>query len=170
MLKRLVQMKERLVTALEWLLIVLVAGLVLDVLWQVASRFVLRSPSSWTDELATLLIIWVAMLGASVAFIRNHHLGVDYFVGKLPTRSRLLSEIVVQALVALFAAVVLLLGGVKLVALTLLTEQVSPALGVKMGHVYLSLPISGTVILLVAIETALEKISALRTHDREGAE
>ena len=47
MLKFLVQMKERLVTALERLLIVLVAGLVLDVLWQVASRFVLRSPSSW---------------------------------------------------------------------------------------------------------------------------
>lgn len=170
MLKLLTQLKERLVTALEWLLIGLVGGLVLDVLWQVASRFVLRSPSSWTDELATLLIIWVAMLGASVAFIRNHHLGVDYFVGKLAPRARLITELIVQLLVAVFAAAVLLLGGIKLVALTLLMEQVSPALGIKMGHVYLALPISGAVILLAALETAMEKVSQLKKQSVEGAE
>lgn len=169
MLRLLIQLKERLVTALERLLIVLVAALVFVVLWQVASRFVLRSPSSWTDELATLLIIWVAMVGASVAFIRNHHLGVDYFVGKLPPRARLITEIVVQVLVAVFAVAVLLLGGSKLVALTLMTGQVSPALGVKMGQVYLALPMSGAVILLVAIETTAEKFNALKKHQREGA-
>ncbi|MBI1176213.1 TRAP transporter small permease subunit [bacterium] len=169
MFKLLVQLKVRLVTALERLLIVLVAGLVLDVLWQVASRFLLRSPSSWTDELATLLIIWVAMLGASVAFIRNHHLGVDYFVGKLAPRARLITQIIVQALIALFAGVILVWGGAKLVELTLLTDQVSPALGVKMGYVYLALPISGVVILLVAIETAAEKLRTLKSHPVEDA-
>ena len=161
MLKLLVQIKESLVKLLEWILILLVAGLVLDVLWQVFSRFVLNDPSSWTDELATLLIIWVAMIGASVAFIRNNHLGVDYFVGKLKPRPRLISEILVQGLICLFAVVVLLLGGAKLVTLTLLTEQVSPALLVKMGHVYMALPLSGLVIALTSIETAVEKIGAL---------
>ncbi len=170
MLNTLIQLKHWLVTALERLLILLVAGLVLDVLWQVASRYLLQSPSSWTDELATLLIIWVAMLGASVAFIRNNHLGVDYFVGKLAPRPRLLTELIVQVLVGVFALVVLLLGGVKLVTLTLLTEQVSPALGVKMGHVYLALPISGLVILLVAIETVAEKLTVLKTLGREAAQ
>ena len=161
MLKLLVQIKESLVKLLEWILILLVAGLVLDVLWQVFSRFVLNDPSSWTDELATLLIIWVAMIGASVAFIRNNHLGVDYFVGKLKPRPRLISEILVQGLICLFAVIVLLLGGTKLVTLTLLTEQVSPALLVKMGHVYMALPLSGLVIALTSIETAVEKIGAL---------
>jgi len=161
MLKLLVQIKEGLVKLLEWILILLVAGLVLDVLWQVFSRFVLNDPSSWTDELATLLIIWVAMIGASVAFIRNNHLGVDYFVGKLKPRPRLISEILVQGLICLFAVIVLLLGGTKLVTLTLLTEQVSPALLVKMGHVYMALPLSGLVIALTSIETAVEKIGAL---------
>jgi len=161
MLKLLVQIKEGLVKLLEWILILLVAGLVLDVLWQVFSRFVLNDPSSWTDELATLLIIWVAMIGASVAFIRNNHLGVDYFVGKLKPRPRLISEILVQGLICLFAVIILLLGGTKLVTLTLLTEQVSPALLVKMGHVYMALPLSGLVIALTSIETAVEKIGAL---------
>ena len=170
MLKLLVQIKESLVKLLEWILILLVAGLVLDVLWQVFSRFVLNDPSSWTDELATLLIIWVAMIGASVAFIRNNHLGVDYFVGKLKPRPRLISEILVQGLICLFAVVVLLLGGAKLVTLTLLTEQVSPALLVKMGHVYMALPLSGLVITLTSMETALEKISALSQLTEEVSE
>jgi len=170
MLKRLAKLKERLVTVLEWLLIALMGGLVLDVLWQVASRYLLKRPSSWTDELATLLIIWVAMLGASVAFIRNHHLGVDYFVAKLAPRPRLVVETVVQLLIGVFAAVVLLLGGIKLVTLTLLTGQVSPALGVKMGHVYLALPISGVVILVVAAETVAERLNAWKRLDREGTQ
>ena len=133
-------------------LIGLVAMLVLDVLWQVASRYLLRNPSSWGGRLGTPSIIRVTMLGASVAFIRNDHLGIDYFVGKWSTRNQLISGILVQVLVGLFATLVLILGGLKLVALTLLTEQVSPALGVRIGHVYLALPISGVVILLVAFQ------------------
>ena len=73
---------------LERLLILLMSLLVLDVLWQVTSRFVIQRPSQWTDELATLLIIWVAMIGASVAFIRGQHLGMDYFMGKCSRRAR----------------------------------------------------------------------------------
>jgi len=118
--------------------------------------------------LATLLIIWVALLGASVAFIRQGHLGVDYFVGKLPPRPRLLIEVCVYLLVAFFALAVLLIGGLKLVGLTLLTGQVSPALGVKMGHVYLALPVSGFFILVFALTTAARSLAALRGSGREG--
>jgi TRAP-type C4-dicarboxylate transport system permease small subunit len=147
--------RQILVKTLEWLVIGLLAVLVLDVLWQVFSRYVLRRPSSWTDELATLLIIWVALLGASVAFLQQGHLGVDYLVAKLPPRLRLPSEIIVHVVVGFFAATILIYGGSKLVALTLLTQQVSPALGVKMGHVYLALPVSGSFILLFSLEGAV---------------
>jgi TRAP-type C4-dicarboxylate transport system permease small subunit len=169
MLKRLVQLKNRLVRLLEGAVILLLGGLVLDVLWQVFSRYVLRNPSSWTDELATLLIIWVALLGSSVAFIRGSHLGVDYFVDRLPERARLGIEVGVYALVGVFAALVLLWGGIKLVSLTLLTGQVSPALGLKMGHVYLALPVSGIFILVFAFEGMAERIATLRhgTGDTE---
>jgi len=169
MIKILVQIKNRLVTILEWAVILLMGSLVLDVLWQVASRYLLRNPSAWTDELATLLIIWVALLGSSVAFIKRSHLGVDYFVGKLPERARHLTELLVYVLIAFFAASILMLGGIKLVALTLLTNQVSPALGVKMGHVYLALPVSGIFILLFAVERIAEHLAALRSNGKEGA-
>ncbi len=167
MLRFLIQLKNGLNRVLEGVLILLMGLLVLDVLWQVASRYLLRRPSSWTDELATLLIIWVAMLGASVAFIRQSHLGVDYFVGKLPPRARAWSELVVYAVVGFFSGTVLLFGGIQLVSLTLLTHQVSPALGVKMGHVYLALPVSGVFIVVFAVEAILERVALLRAGAKE---
>ena len=62
---------------LEGLVIALMAVLVLDVSWQVITRYLLGSPSAWTDELATILMIWVAALGASLGFIQKAHLGID---------------------------------------------------------------------------------------------
>ena len=46
-------------------LAIIMAILVLDVLWQVASRYLFNSPSSFTDELAGFLLIWVGLLGAA---------------------------------------------------------------------------------------------------------
>ena len=64
---------------LEVLLMVSVAVLAVDVLWQVFTRFIMGKPSSWTEELATFLLIWVSLLGAAVALGRGAHLGIDYF-------------------------------------------------------------------------------------------
>jgi len=162
------RIRESLVRLLEWTVILLMASLVLDVIWQVATRYLLKNPSSWTDELATLLIIWVALLGASVAFIRQGHLGVDFLTNKLRTRHREMAAVTVQVLVVFFAGQILIYGGIKLVSLTLLTQQVSPALGIKMGHVYLALPISGFFIALFALEnivTGLRRLGAKSATD-----
>jgi TRAP-type C4-dicarboxylate transport system permease small subunit len=81
--------KNALDRLLETLVMVAVAVMVVDVLWQVFTRFILNNPSSWTEELAIFLLIWVALLGAAVALNRGAHLGIDYFVGKLRCSSSL---------------------------------------------------------------------------------
>ena len=58
-------MRRMIDKGLEGLLVFLMAFLVVDVLWQVVSRYVLVSPSSVTDELAGYLLIWVGLLGAA---------------------------------------------------------------------------------------------------------
>ena len=146
------------VRSLECLIIGLMTTLVLDVTWQVVSRYLLGSPSSWTDELATLLMIWVAMLGASLGFIRQAHLGIDYFVHLLPLKAAKVAQLAVQLMIAFFAGAILLYGGLELVKLTLRTEQVSPALGLKMGLVYLAIPLSGCYILAFAAADAIALI------------
>ena len=129
------------------------AGLVLDVTWQVMTRYLLGNPSAWTDELATILMIWVASLGASLGFVRKAHLGIDYFVNYLPKNATRPMQIVAQLVIVFFALGVLVYGGSELVRLTLRTEQLSPALGIKMGFVYSAIPISGLFILLATVES-----------------
>jgi TRAP-type C4-dicarboxylate transport system permease small subunit len=146
---------------LETLVAVVMAVLVVDVVWQVFTRYVLRSASSWTEELATFLMIWVGLLGASVGLNRGAHLGIDYLVQKLPARRRLLTEVVVFACTGLFSLLALGVGGTTLVVRTLQLEQISPALGIRMGYVYLALPISGFFLTLYSAQFLAERLTAL---------
>jgi len=158
----LMRARNALVRLLEVAIIVALGFLVLDVVWQVFTRFVLRSPSRWTEELATMLLIWVSVLGASLAYARKAHLGVDALVNRLDAPSRRLVEIAAHALVAFFAVSVLIAGGMTLVTRTLSLRQLSPAMGIEMGYVYLVLPISGVFFLIFAIEMIAESVVGLR--------
>ncbi|NLZ04904.1 MAG: TRAP transporter small permease [Phycisphaerae bacterium] len=150
---------------LETLVMVVVAVLVLDVLLQVFTRFVLNKPSSWTEELAVFMLIWVSLLGAAVALGRGAHLGIDYFMGKLPERVRLATEVFVFFCVAAFSFLVMVLGGIDLVRSTLELGQPSPALNVQMGHVYLAVPISGFFLTLYAVIALVERLRTLLGKD-----
>ncbi|MCK4698921.1 MAG: TRAP transporter small permease subunit, partial [Bacteroidales bacterium] len=69
-------------------LAIVMAILVLDVLWQVASRYLFNSPSSFTDELAGFLLIWVGLLGAAYGTGTKIHLAIDLLPSKLNFRRR----------------------------------------------------------------------------------
>lgn len=155
MLKSILRIKAALVKSLDFAVMLVMAVLVLDVLWQVFTRYVLRSQSPWTSELATVLLVWVSLLGASVAFAHQGHLGVDYFVGKLPGRLKKLTEILVLMIVGLFTVVVLIYGGCIFIAHT---DRVSPSLGINYRYLYFVLPISGSFILLFTVEMLAEKL------------
>lgn len=138
---------------LEGMLTLLMAGMILTVLWQVLTRYVLGQPSSFSEEAANFLLIWVGLLGASYAYHRAAHLGVDYFVSGFKGRRKLLSEFFIHLSVALFTTIALVWGGFHLVRIMLKYNQLSPALGLKMGHVYLALPLSGILILIFALNS-----------------
>lgn len=135
------------------------AALTLDVLWGVFSRYVLGQQGRWTEELALYLLVWVSLLGASVAYAEGGHLGVDYVVGKLDAKARHVARIAAELLVMAFAALVLVHGGYLLVTETLRTGQVTPALGVPMGYVYLAAPLSGVLFVLYAVEKLVRLMS-----------
>jgi len=147
---------------LEGLVMIVVAVLVVDVLWQVFTRFVIKKPSTWTEELAIFMLIWVSLLGSAVALGRGAHLGIDYFVGKLPERARMSTEVFVFFCVSLFSLLVMLIGGIDLVRSTLEMGQESSALRVKVGYVYLAIPISGFFLTLYGVIGLVERLGALR--------
>jgi TRAP-type C4-dicarboxylate transport system permease small subunit len=161
MLSVIIKSKNLLVKGLELTVMAVTGILVIDVVWGVFTRYVLGHQSPLTEELARMLLIWVSLLGASVAFIRKSHLGVDYFVNKLNEQWRNIGQIVVYLLVAVFAGIVLVYGGCRLVYSAYLNGQPSPALGWEMYKIYLAVPISGFFIVIFSIETIIETVNSL---------
>ena len=161
-MKFLVVLKKILDRSLETLVVIVMAVLVLDVLWQVFARLVLKNPSTVTEEIATFMLVWVALLGAAVAMGRGAHLGIDYFVGKLPARAKLATEVLVFFVVAVFSLLVMVVGGADLVASNFELGQVSPALHVNMGYVYLAVPISGFFLTLYAVIGLVERLQRFK--------
>lgn len=143
------------VRLLEWFLILAFAFLVIDVLWGVFTRFVVGRQAAWTEEAAIYLLIWVSMLGAALTYEDKGHLGVDYLVGKLHPAGRYVGEIVVQLVVLAFSVGVLVYGGWVLVMETLEQGQLSPTLNLKVGYLYMAVPLSGFFFSLFSLEELL---------------
>ena len=137
--------------ALSIFLIVLMAVIVLDVVWQVFTRFILKDPSSFTEELAGFLLIWIGLLGASYAFYTKVHLGIDILTSRLGGLKKRMVEIAINVMVFLFALFILFIGGLRLVDLTFTLNQISPSLGISMGYIYLVLPLSGILIMIYSL-------------------
>jgi TRAP-type C4-dicarboxylate transport system permease small subunit len=136
---------------LGWLVTVFMGVLVLNVLWQVASRFIIGHPSSFTDELAGYLLIWVGLLGAAYATGQKQHLAIDLISKKLSAHKKKVLDTVINLLITLFAIVILIIGGLNLVYITFHLNQISSALQLPIGYVYLVIPISGVFIIYYAI-------------------
>ena len=88
---------------IEFLLMLTVALLVLDVVWGVFTRYVMGEQAKWTEELARFLLVWVRCSAARWPSEPRGILGVDYFVGKFhPDAARLMADL--RHLVVLFFA------------------------------------------------------------------
>lgn len=135
--------------------------LVLCVTWQVFSRYVLQDPSTVTDELARYIFMWVALIGAAYTTGVKRHLAIDLLTMKLTGRKKIVNELFIQFAIIFFAAVILVYGGANLALKTLSSGQITPALGIKMGYVYLCLPISGVLMIFYSLVFSWEKIQQL---------
>lgn len=149
--------REALDKALYWLLVILMSVMVVNVLWQVGSRFILKSPSSFTDELARFLLIWISLMGASYVTGKRLHLAIDILPSKLHGKKQRNLSILINVLVAAFALLAMVWGGVKLVYITLTLNQTSAALNVPLGYVYVVLPLSGLIIAYYSLVNLTEK-------------
>jgi TRAP-type C4-dicarboxylate transport system permease small subunit len=146
---------------LELALIILMGANVLNVLWQVFTRFVLKDPSSFTEELARYLLIWVGLLGASYAAGKKMHLAIDVVLQTLKHKKKIWAETGIQVFILLFSFFVMVVGGLRLVTITLTLNQISAALRIKLGYVYLVLPLSGMLIMFYAFVFIIERFRAL---------
>ena len=136
---------------LESFLVIIMGGLVLDVLWQVISRYLLKSPSSFTDELARFLLIWVGILGAAYAAGKKMHLAIDIIVNKFNKKNRIIIYNLINFVITLFAFFVMVIGGSNLMYILLKLGNTTPALSIPIGYIYSVIPLSGILIIYYSI-------------------
>ena len=148
-----------LVPPLKFAVMLTTGTLVLDVLWGVISRYILGYQSSWTEELARVLLIWSSLLGAALTFYLKGHLGVDYLVSKFDASSRRILGVANYLIICIFAGYVLIYGGIGLVKETFALEQRMMALGIAKGFVYLVVPLCGIFIIVFSLSHLVEEIT-----------
>jgi TRAP-type C4-dicarboxylate transport system permease small subunit len=143
---------------LEIFLISILSILVLDVLWQVASRYLLADPSKFTDEIAGFLLIWVSLFGAAYVSGKNQHLAINILANKLHGQKRKILRVAINTIIVLFVVFVFLIGGTWLVYTRFHLGQISPALELPLGYVYLVLPLSGFFILYYSVDNTIKEL------------
>ena len=151
-------MRKKTVKWLEKTLALLMALLVLDVIWQVVTRFLLNNPSSFTDELARFLLIWLGLLGAALVSGHKMHLAIDLLSDRIrsPQIQKYLA-IFIDAVVVIASLSIMVFGGSKLVYTIWILGQTSTALQVPLSVVYTIIPISGLLIIYFAIDDILSR-------------
>lgn len=126
----------------------LVLAEVIVLLMGVTSRYVLHQPLVWSDELASILFLWLAMLGSIVAFQRGEHMRMTAIVGKLEPRRRAFMDLIA------IAAAIAFLALVAHPAYEFAQDEVSvttPAMGIANSWRAAALPVGLGMMLLVGL-------------------
>ena len=142
-------MKKILDKSIEIFIVILLTVMVIVALWQVASRYVFNSPSTISEELLRYCLIWLSMIGSAYMFGLREHMSMTFFVEKFDEGTRHKLDILSEVTIIIFSISVLVYGGINITLLTM--NQVSAALGIPMGYVYLVLPLSGVLMIFYSV-------------------
>ncbi len=115
-------------------------------------RYVLRNPFLWTEELARYLMIWMALIAASISLKRREHVGLKLVINRVPQPAKKIIVMITQLFILLFLYY-LTREGFSMVERAL--RQRSPALNISMFWPLLSVPVAG---LLTGIQLILQMI------------
>lgn len=142
---------------LEWVVIVLMAALAIEVTLGVVFRFA-GSALAWYDEVASVLLAWLTFYGAALASVKRAHIGCPELVQKMPWPARRAAGILAQLLVIAFFV---LLGAVGLQILPVLaTDSLVSLPWVTMNWVQSVIPVSAALIIVAELTHLADLISA----------
>lgn len=139
--------------AVYYTLVVMMIVMTLTVIVQVFLRYVFSFSLSWSEEVARYLMIWVAFLGGSLALKKGLHIGVEFLLVRVSSRTRRWVSILSKMFVLIFL-IYLTIGGLKIT--WAVRDQSSPALLFSMAYAYLSAPVGGFFMALQTIHSLIE--------------
>lgn len=131
-------------------------GLLSVVVYGVILRYIFNDAPPYVEQVALLLVISVAMFGASAGVRDAGHIGMDSLVAVLPEKVQFWCEFVVYVLAIIFA-VTLFAGGAKMAIST--RDSTIPTLGLSESMRYVPILIAGVLIALFSIERLIAQFT-----------
>lgn len=113
----------------DWIAVISLACIILLTGANVILRYVFSKPIPWTEEVTLMLFVWLIFVGMSTAMKYNTHIGVDYFVGKLPKSLRLVADFVRILAIYIVLIYVFIVLGVKFIGNV--SGKVTPILAIS---------------------------------------
>lgn len=127
--------------------------------WQVITRYLLKSPSTWSEELVSYLFAWASLFGASLVTGERGHMNIPILIDHTKPNMQKFFHIFGELVAFAFSAIILVYGGVQITQLAM--GQMTSSLGVAVGVFYVVLPLCG---ILNMIYTILNIIDICKTE------
>lgn len=134
---------------LQWFCIIIVAIMSFFVTYQVVTRYLFNSPSAISESIARYLFVWLTMYGGAYVFGKREHMNLEFIREKMPLKVRTLVEMLSELLIAIFAVIVMIIGGYIQTSTQMI--QADPSTQIPMGYIYSSVMISGILIVFYSI-------------------
>lgn len=120
---------------------ILLVAACLVLTWQVFTRYVLGSASTWSEEIGRYMFIWIIFLGCSYAMKTDEHIRVDFAISVWPKKIRKGVEFIGD-LAGFFLAGLVLYFSIKYTIRVGETGQFGAATFIPMWIVWLAVPVS----------------------------
>ncbi len=129
------------------------------ILMNVVLRFVFNDPIGWVDEFATLLFIWMTIIGTAVVLRDDSHMAVLVFVDLAPRPIQILLFALKNGLVLMSLGVLSYFG---LELFTRMSFVEFPAMGISRGFLYAVLPVLAPLMIVNVLRSIVRYV---RTGD-----
>lgn len=104
-------------------------------------RFVVGEPLKWTEEMSLALFVWLTFWGASAVNRQDGHVGIDYFVLKLPVKLQVVALLIRELVVLAIIGTVFIYYGSLLMMQA--GDKITPVLGISYVYIDLAVVLSG---------------------------
>ena len=133
--------------------------------YQILVRYLFNKPSTVSEELLTYAFTWMSLLAAAWVFGKREHMRMGFLADKLDDGKKRVLDMVIEVIIMVFAAIVLVYGGIQITSLTM--SQKTASLGIPMGYIYVVVPICGVLILVYSVMNLMDLANGKNEQEPE---
>jgi TRAP-type C4-dicarboxylate transport system permease small subunit len=160
---------DGLLAVLRWTSMAVLAFMVVSICYDAIMRYAFAAPTSWSLEINSFLLVYLAVIGAAEAQRHDAHIRITFFKDKLPTRIRAFIDLTTGLMGAVFCIILVWRGGIMAAQALEYGERVSSYLGTPMIYPYALLPIGFAALGSQFLIDAACAFKRLRRHSDEEA-